>query len=147
MKWISVLLICILLCGCLPKATFSEAPPAASQTSSPQPLTQSPTAAPTDVFKVNTWVNNPAPRRGEQVIVYGSLIKNGVLLGGTMMQGTWTDESHQPGTPNCFVLVTYGRGVCVVETSQFPTGRYVPVNIRFDYRNKTYTGSTGFTPR
>lgn len=96
---------------------------------------------------MNTWVNNPEPERGERVIVYGSLIKYGVLLGGIMMQGTWADESHEPGTPNCFVLVTYGRGVCVVETSQYPAGVYVPINIRFDYRNKTYTGSTGFTPR
>jgi hypothetical protein len=92
-------------------------------------------------------VNNPEPERGEQVIVYGSLIKYGVLLGGIMMQGTWADESHKPGTPNCFVLVTYGRGVCVVETGQYSAGVYVPINIRFDYRNKTYTGSTGFTPR
>ena len=98
-------------------------------------------------MRVNTWVNNPEPARGEQVIVYGSLIKNGVLLGGIMMQGTWEDASHTPGTPNCFVLVTYGRGVCVIETANFPPGVYVPVQIKFVYRGETYTGSTGFTPR
>ena len=139
LKWVSVLLlICFSSCSYLPAA--STTPPLQQRTPSPLP-------ASADVFKVNTWLSDPEPARGEQVIAYGSLIKNGVLLGGIMMQGTWQDASHEPGTPNCFVLVTYGRGVCAIDTGAFPPGVYVPVEIEFDYRGATYSGSTGFTPR
>jgi hypothetical protein len=131
-------LLFVVLVSCQPLAQPSVPPP-------PTDLPASPTS--TDFMRVKAWTNNPAPRSGQRVIVYGSLIKRTVWLGGIMMQATWADPSHLPGTPNCFVLVTYGRGVCVVETASFPPGVYVPVQIKFVYRGETYTGSTGFTPR
>jgi hypothetical protein len=138
-----LVLIFVIISGCIPQATPEETPSIVPVTK-PNPVVSSPSAG---IMRVLAWVNNPTPTRGEQVIVYGSLLNYTVRLGGIMMQATWQDEAHQPGVPNCFVLVTYGRGVCVIETSQYPAGAYVPVHIRFDYNGEAYTGSTGFTPK
>jgi hypothetical protein len=130
-------LLCVLLAGCFPKT-----PPPSAVVSTILPAKP----ASNDFIRVKAWADNPTPKSGERVIVYGSLIKRTVWLGGIMMQASWADPSHIPGTPNCFVLVTYGRGVCVIETAGFTPGVYVPVQIKFVYRGETYTGSTGFTP-
>ncbi len=64
-----------------------------------------------------------------------------------MMRGIWEDSRHQTGTPNCFVLVNYGRGNCLIELSGFPVGVYVPVTVEFYYHGETYIAKTGFTPQ
>ncbi len=64
-----------------------------------------------------------------------------------MMQGIWEDSRHVPGTPNCFVLVNYARGKCLIEVNGFPVGVFVPVTVRFDYEGVIYTAETGFTPQ
>lgn len=108
-------------------------------------------AAPTAIlpsdYTVLAWVDNPTPNRDEQVIVMGSLLNGTVSLGGMMMQAYWPDPQHEPGIPNCFVLVTYGRGVCTLDASSFPFGEPVTVEVRFNYRDHTYTGQVIFTPQ
>lgn len=99
-----------------------------------------------DIYEVKAWVDKPAPRQDEQVTVYGSLIKNGVYLGGIMMQARWSKKALTTGIPDCFVLVIYGTGVCVVAARDFLPGRYVPITILFDYEGQVFTGKTGFTP-
>ncbi len=112
----------------------------------PVQVTQTPIPVLANVFKVEAWVDHPTPGEDQRVIVYGSLLKYHTRLGGIMMRATWPDKDHPLGTPNCFVLVTYGRGVCTIDTSRLPSGVYVPVTVSFDYGNQRYSGQTGFTP-
>lgn len=98
-------------------------------------------------FEVVAWVSDPSPTQGARVMLYGSLIKNGVHLGGMAMVATWPDESQERGVPNCRVQVIYQAGVCIVETEGFTPGEYVPITVAFEYQGRTYTGGTGFTPR
>lgn len=138
-----LILVCLALTACLPKAS-----PAPGLQASPTPST-APLSSPTpgDVFEVEAWVDNPTPARDERITASGSLIKNGVYLGGMMMRGTWPEEDQERGVPNCFVLVIYQRGVCTIEVKDYPSGVYVPITVSFEYNSKTYTGQTGFTPR
>jgi hypothetical protein len=64
-----------------------------------------------------------------------------------MMSAYWTDETNERGVPNCFTLVTYGAGKCVIDVSRFPPGVFVPVTVSIDYGGKIYTAQTGFTPQ
>lgn len=147
MKLLRVLLIaCALLAAC------ASIPPAASPTGTVGATAGVPAAPDSspefvDHFQVEAWVNDPTPDRDDRVIVSGSLIKNGVYLGGMMMQATWPDETQQHGEPNCNVLVIYQRGVCVIEAGQFPPGEFVPVHISFLYQDVIYSADTGFTPK
>jgi hypothetical protein len=109
-------------------------------------IVQTPHQDSSDVYEVEAWVNDPAPRRDARVVIYGSLIKNGVRLGGIMMQATWSEKAKMTGTPDCYVLVIYGSGVCSVEAGNFPPNQFVPVILKFQYEDTTFTGSTGFTP-
>lgn len=97
-------------------------------------------------YKVVAWVDNPSPARGERVTVHGSLIKNGVHLGGMAMLATWPDEELEPGRPNCSVQVIYGAGVCIIQSDRFPPGEYVPVTVIFRLNGDKLTANTGFTP-
>jgi len=99
-----------------------------------------------DIYEVEAWVNKPAPRPDEQVTIYGSLLKNGVRLGGIMMHARWSERALNTGIPDCFVLVIYGSGVCTVAARDFPTGQFVPITILFEYEERVFTGKTGFTP-
>ena len=101
--------------------------------------------APESAFRVNTWVNNPTPVRGSQVILRGSLIKYGAILSGIMMQAAWPPESGERQGPNCFVMVTYGTGVCIIETGSYPVGKIVPITVTFQYGGRKYFGYTSFT--
>ena len=98
-------------------------------------------------FEVVAWVDDPYPMQGERVMLYGSLIKSGVHLGGMAMLATWPDQDQEPGMPNCNVQVIYGSGVCIIETDGYPVGVFVPVSIWFEYEGKIYKGQTGFTPQ
>jgi hypothetical protein len=98
------------------------------------------------MFEVIAWISDTNPQPGERVILYGHLLKEGVYLGGMAMHAIWPDEDHERGVPNCSVLVTYGRGVCIVETEGFPSGVYVPITVSFEYLGNIYSGQTGFTP-
>ena len=77
-------------------------------------------------------------------IVRGSLIKNGVFLGGMVMRATWQDNS---GPRQCDVLVIYQMGICYIDVKSFRPGQYVPINIEFTYLDQEFRGQTGFTPR
>jgi hypothetical protein len=107
--------------------------------------TPSPTSQYT--YEVKAWVNKPNPSKEDLVTVYGSLLKNGVYLGGMMMQATWPDPDQERGTPNCNVLVIYQTGVCTISAGKYEPGRFVPVQIYFDYDGAVFTGETGFTPK
>lgn len=92
-------------------------------------------------------MDNPSPSQNSRVTVFGSLIKNGVHLGGIMMHATWPDETKKSGTASCDVLVIYGTGVCTTQVRDYAPGVFVPITVTFDYRGVRYTGHTGFTPQ
>lgn len=106
-----------------------------------------PSATPGDKFEVKAWVDNPTPSQNSRVLVWGSLIKNGVHLGGMMMRATWPDKTKKSGTSSCDVLVIYGAGVCTIHVKDYPPGVFVPITVTFDYRGTRYTAPTGFTPQ
>jgi hypothetical protein len=133
----------IILAVCMALVSCSQAP-------TPRPamqLTPNPSPTACDSFAVEAWVDNPTPTQDSQVIVFGSLIKSGVYLGGIMMQAVWADETQERGVPNCDVLVTYGRGVCAVPVKDYEPGAFVPITVTFKYEGSTFVGHTGFTPQ
>jgi hypothetical protein len=132
----------VLAAACSPT---TAAQPSQTVTSQPQDSLVSPISG--DSFEIEAWVSDPTPGRDEQIYIYGSLIRNGVRLGGMMMQAYWPDKKQAPGIPGCNVLVIYGAGGCILEASEFPVGEYVPVRVQFDYYGETYSGETGFTPQ
>jgi hypothetical protein len=105
------------------------------------------TPTPTDVFIVDVWVSNPDPAPTETVIILGTLRRNGLYLNHVTMNATWPDEDNPRNMPNCTVQVLYQRGVCSTLAGKYPPGVYVPIDISFTFRGKTYTGTTGFTPK
>ena len=131
------LFISLVLVSCSASATPELAP---------QPL-PTPSAAPEDIFQVVAWMDNPEPEHNERVILSGSLIKNGVYLGGMAMYAMWPDETQERGVPNCSVQVIYQRGVCTIDASKYLVDVYVPITVTFEYRDQIYIGHTGFTPR
>lgn len=144
MKYLTfITLVCLLQIACsttttpLPEGT---SPHIIQNTSTPFPT-------PVHAFEVVAWVDNPSPQLGSRVILFGSLIKDGVHLGGMAMRATWPDETQERGVPNCSVQVIYGSGVCVVETDVFQPGVFVPITVTFEYQGKIYSGHTGLKPR
>jgi hypothetical protein len=131
-----------MLSACLPNVS---APPGLPTPTDLQTIL-APSQTSENSFEVEAWVDNPAPAHGTRVILVGSLIKNSVYLSGIMMQATWPDKTQERGVPNCYVLVTYGRGVCTIDASSLPPGVFVPITITFEYDGVTYVGQTGFTP-
>lgn len=136
-------LVCLLQISCSSnvKPEPQPAAPAAPKIGSTPELVR------TATFEVVAWVSDPNPEPGERVMLYGSLLKDGVHLGGMAMRASWPDEDQERGIPNCSVQVIYGSGVCIVETADFQPGIYVPITVSFEYQGKIYRGETGFTPR
>lgn len=137
-----LVLVFMLQTSCSSNATTSPGPtkPVAAQNdSTPLPVR-------THKFEVVTWFDNPEPKLGSRVMLYGSLIKDGVHLGGMAMRATWPDEDQERGVPNCSVQVIYGSGVCIIETEGFKPGVTIPVTVTFEYQGQIYRGQTGFTP-
>ena len=143
MNKIIFLVICVGLVSCSQKPTPQ---PAIQLTSSPQ-ITPAPSPTPRDTFEVDAWVDNPTPSQDSRVTIYGSLIKNGVHLGGMAMQATWPDETQERGVPNCSVQVIYGSGVCTADAGDYAPGVFVPITVKFEYGGLTHIGHTGFTPQ
>jgi hypothetical protein len=135
-------ILTLIMTGCLP--TLS--PPIEVIATTTPIFIQTPSPTSGDIFEVQAWVNEPFPARDEQVIVYGSLIKDGVRLGGIMMRASWRDGTHEHAIPDCFVLVTYGRGVCTLDQGGLPSGVFLPITVTFDYNGSRFIGQTGFTP-
>jgi hypothetical protein len=127
MKRSTILIIFFVLVSCTQKAD----PPSETPTTPAPRITSAPHPTHEDKFIVNLWVDNPNPPQNSRVIFWGSLIKNGVHLGGIMMQATWPDETQEPGVPNCNVLVIYGSGVCVIDNISYPPGEFVPIIVTF----------------
>jgi hypothetical protein len=140
---LSLILICFTLTACSADSSSQTK----VQVTKEENHTPQPTNTPADAFEVKAWVDKPNPTQEERVTLHGSLIKNGVFLGGMMMSATWPDPDHERGVPNCTSLVTYGAGKCAIEANKFPQGQFVPITVSFDYQGKRYTGQTGFTPR
>jgi hypothetical protein len=144
MKGVLILfLVCLLQVSCSSDVTPEPQPavPIAPAISSTLELVR------TATFEVVAWVSDPDPEPGERVMLYGSLLKDGVHLGGMAMRASWPDEDQERGIPNCSVQVIYGSGVCIVETEDFQPGAYVPIMVSFEYQGKIYRGETGFTLR
>ena len=130
MKLVLILLmVCALQVSCSSNVTPSSEP--AATPVAPQNV---PTPIPTraHIFEIDAWVDDPNPQLGSRVMLYGSLIKDGVHLGGMAMRATWPDENQARGVPNCSVQVIYGSGVCIVETEGFQPDVYVPITVTFD---------------
>jgi hypothetical protein len=139
-----LLFILILQAACSPKGSSAVSLPAAP--AGPVNSTQSPPQP--EQIQAKAWVDDPTPSTNSRIVVRGSLIKYGsYYVGGIMMSGFWADETIERGMPNCFTLVTYGTGKCVIDVSRFPPGEFVPVTVAFDYGGKNYTAQTGFTPQ
>jgi len=138
-----LILIVMLPISCASNDTSSSGPAASI---APQ-IVSSPIPVHTATFEIVAWVDNPEPKLGSRVILYGSLLKDGVHLGGMAMRATWPDENQERGVPNCSVQVIYGSGVCIIESEGFRSGVYVPVTVTFEYQGEIYSGQTGFTPR
>jgi hypothetical protein len=143
------LLVSCLLAACLLAACSSPVTaPAAGETPSTAVQT-SPESTPTpaDVFVTKVWVSNENPGPDETVTIYGTLQRNGMYLNGVMMYATWPGPEDLHGLPNCSIDVIYQRGICNTKAGNYPSGVYVPIDISFVFRGKTYTGKTGFTPK
>jgi hypothetical protein len=142
-RWITLVVVSLFLVSCAPSTTI--VPEQASPTT--RPTYSEPLQPPQGQFEVVSWFDDPEPEHGSRVMLYGSLIKSGVTLGGMMMEATWPDENQARGVPNCRVQVIYGSGVCIIETADLPKGVYIPITLKFEYQGKTYQGQTGFTAR
>jgi len=144
------LLLVIVLAACSPPLVpdpSSTSQQNGQEAASGLPPLSVPEAEPEDKFEVHAWVDKPIPVQGEQITLFGNLRKNGVILGGMMMEANWPDENQERGRPNCYVLVIYQGGVCVIDTKGYPIGEYVPLVVKFVYDGQTFTGETGFTPK
>ena len=137
-----IVILCILQVSCAPQRLQPFEPSKADMTQ----LISTPIPTPGEAIKVVAWLDNPNPKVNERVMLYGSLLKHGVHLGGMAMRAVWPDENQERGMPNCSVQVIYGSGVCIVETTGFPANVYVPITISFEYQGKIYRGHIGFTP-
>ncbi|MGC8785852.1 MAG: hypothetical protein ACP5Q1_00310 [Anaerolineae bacterium] len=152
------LTLCLLLtscsCGTLPATptpTTSANPqltvvatsvPTNQPLPSPQPnVTLHPDGA---RIELDLWVDDPTPPLNSFVTVRGSILRNGVRLGGLVMRATYpTKESFS----SCDVLIIYGAGVCTLPVKDYAPGVFVPITVTFEYDGVRYTGQTGFTPR
>jgi hypothetical protein len=139
-----LLLVCALQTSCSSNVIPSPEPTTVPVIPQNTPV-QTPIRTPT--FEVVAWVDDPNPQVGSRIMLYGSLIKDGVYLGGMAMRATWPDEKQERGIPNCSVQVIYGSGVCIVETEGFQPDVFVPITVAFEYHGMIYSGQTGFTPR
>nr|MBC7243889.1 hypothetical protein [Chloroflexota bacterium] len=95
-------------------------------------------------IELDLWVDDPTPTLGSYVTVRGSIIRNGVRLGGLMMRAEYPVKD---GTKQCDVLIIYGAGVCTLPVRDYVPGVFLPITVTFDYDGVRYTGQTGFTPR
>jgi len=142
-----LVIILLLLCGLQMSCSSSAIPISPIATLTTPQNSPAPIPIRTPVFEVDAWVDDPNPPVGSRVMLYGSLIKDGVYLGGMAMRATWPDEEQERGVPNCSVQVIYQSGVCIVETEGFKTDVFVPIRVSFEYQGNFYRGETGFTPR
>lgn len=95
-------------------------------------------------IELDLWVDNPTPPLNSFVTVRGSIIRNGVRLGGLVMHATYPTKE---GAVSCDSLIIYGAGVCTIPVRDYTPGAFVPITVTFDYDGVRYTGQTGFTPR
>lgn len=142
-KLFLAMLLSLSLFSCQDVKTLSRESPVAAGT---EAIFQ-PTPTPQGVIEVKVWVDNPHPKRGETVMLYGSLIKHGVNLGAITMNAYWPDKEQPDQLPDCKVQVIYYGGVCKVNTESFPTGVPTTLRVEFPYQGEVYTGSIDITVR
>lgn len=95
-------------------------------------------------IELDLWVDDPTPPLNSFVTVRGSIIRNGVRLGGLVMRATYPTKE---GVVSCDSLIIYGAGVCTLPVRDYTPGVFVPITVTFDYEGVRYIGQTGFTPR
>lgn len=152
MRIFYLMVITLFLAGC---STLTSTQVEATSTigytlaTTPAPEVFQPDASPTpeDVFEIYAWVNKPEPKPGEVVTVSGSLIKNGVYLGGVPMWTFWPDEKGGNVPHNCVSYMAYQRGLCMIEVKDYPADVFVPISIKIYYQDMVFTTETGFTPQ
>lgn len=147
-------LLCLVLTSCaraVPVATATpQSQPTAALNSTPS-IQSLPSPRPEFMvhpdgarIELDLWVDNPTPLLNSFVTIRGSIIRNGVRLGGLMMRAEYPVKRS---TSSCDVLIIYGAGVCTLPVRDYTPGVFVPVTVTFDYDGVRYTGQTGFTPR
>lgn len=128
-----------------PTATPSpSATPAPTRAPTPVP-TRLPTLTPVGRIAVTARMSDDAPKRVSVVTVYGTITMDGVPLGGVPMKAVWgdgKDPAHCDDRSNAD-----GEAACSLPVLLAKKGQYVPVKVTFTYEGKTYTATTGFTPR
>lgn len=164
-----LLFLCILLLGlraCSPAARPEATPtllpaspelPTAIPTGTLAPPTALPPPTPVpsptlrDRYELQLWFHNPEPELGEKVILFGSLLQNGLPIGGDlMMQAKWPDKEAPGGQAVCWDRPNYARGLCFITvTEQYPPGEPVPITVTMHVRwlNARFTDQISFTPR
>ncbi len=126
--------------------TVTPAPPGSLPALTPAP---SPTLR--DRYELQLWFHNAEPQLGEKVILFGSLLQNGLPIGGDlMMQAKWPDRDAPGGQAVCWDRPNYARGLCFITvTEQYPPGEAVPITVTMHVRwlNAKFTDHIAFTPR
>lgn len=112
----------------------------------PATILPTPVPTPADRFEVKAWVSESNPEPGKNVILSGSLIKNGVYLNGIMMSGYWQQPGENSPSLHCYEMTLYQRGRCNILVEGFSENVFVPLKIQFIYDNRLFTAETGFTP-
>ena len=142
-----VQVICTLLVACSVLPT-TYAPQASQQVKQAAASSQSGLASAgenQDIFEIDAWIDKSTLAQSEMVILNGNLQRNGVILGGIMMEASWPGDAQERNMPSCTVQVIYQRGVCYINTTNFPVGETVPVTLKFRYNEMTFTGDLSFT--
>jgi len=132
--WLTICLVFLSACSAVEKL---PSPPIPSQSVTPTS---------TDTYEVKAWVDKTDPILGQDMLLSGSLIKNGVYLNGIMMSGYWQKPGEDAPTQHCYELVLYQRGKCNIIVEGFPDGIFVPLKIEIKYNGMSFTAETGFTP-
>lgn len=116
-------------------------------TPAPAPLPQPTTApAPSASAVVSAWVSDATPAQYDYVTVYGQITSAGASVSGVPMHTTW----HYCTTTS-YGDVTYSRsdGIasCKRSISRATLGYYVEVDVEMTFQGRSYSATTGFTPR
>lgn len=127
-----------------PVPTWTPRPTATPVPPTPIPATSAPVPAVPDC-EITAWVNDDAPAQRQHVQVYGRLICDGQPVVGAPMYVSW----HYKSTTQSCSGTTDNDGTAVCERSigGASSGYYVRLDVSITHAGRTYSTSTGFTPK
>jgi hypothetical protein len=96
-----------------------------------------------DTYFVDPNLGDITPPLGGRVLVRARLIKNGVRVGGMMIEVAWMQDGE---IQHCQFLPLYQNG-CVIEVRDYAPGVLVPVTVTVRYQGAVFMGYGGFTPQ